>query len=281
MSRYRRFPYDKQVTDPWLIRSVHPGNADAGQSVDIVVVSYNCLAHLKRCIGSIRQHADLAYTLLVVDNASTDGTREYLNSLPGATVILNTRNWGYARACNQGANAGQGRYILLLNADTAATPGWLSALVRGFQSDSQIAVVGPKLVDFQNRIVSAGVIGSNASPRIRGWMKPDDPGLYARPIDCLSVSGAAYMIRRDLIPVLGLFDESYFFYYEETDYSYNARRHGYRVVYWPYSRMYHAVSGASGNKSGQELRQMFSESERYFRAKWADFLKEEREYGDG
>ena len=280
MSGYRRFPYAKQSTGPWPNVSARPAGTRAGDTVDIVVVSYNCLAYLKRCVQSIEQHADLPYTLWVVDNGSTDGTRDDLNALHRATVIWNDSNLGYAKACNQGARAGNARYILFLNADTAATPGWLSELVRAFQSDPQIAVVGPKVVDFHNRIVSAGVVGTNAKPSIRGWMTPDAPDRYATPIDCLSVSGAAYMIRRDLIPVLGLFDEAYFFYYEETDYSYNARYHGYRVVYWPSSRMYHVVSGASGNQTGKELRQMFDESQRHFQRKWAAFLKEERKYGE-
>ncbi|MCL4494489.1 MAG: glycosyltransferase family 2 protein [Firmicutes bacterium] len=248
--------------------------------VDIVVISYNCVDYLKRCINSIERYTDYPYALWIVDNASTDGTQEYLHTLSRATVIPNPVNRGYAQACNQGARLGTGRYILFLNADTEATPGWLSPLVKCFESDSHIAVVGPKLVNYDNKIVGAGVVGANGSPLIRGWMEPDDPDRFAVQTDCLSVCGAAYMIRRDLIPELGLFDEHYFFYFEETDYSYNARYNGYRVVYCPASRMYHAVAASSQDKTPEQLRGLFMESERYFQQKWGEFLKEVRTYGD-
>ena len=249
-------------------------------TVDIVVVSYNCLEYLKKCINSIEQHTDYPFTLTIVDNASTDGTQEYLQTLSQVKVIINSSNRGYGQACNQGAKAGVGDFILFLNADTEATPGWLSPLVQCFQTDPRIAVVGPKLVNYDNKIVGAGVVGANAAPKLRGWLTPDGPQQFTMQMDCLSVCGAAYMIRRDLINDLGLFDEHYFFYFEETDYSYNARYKRYRVVYCPASRMYHALAASSQGKAPEELRELFTQSERYFNEKWSEFLKEERTYGE-
>ncbi len=254
--------------------------SSANTRVDIVVVSYNSLDYLKKCLESLEQYADYPYALYVVDNASTDGSREFLKTLTTVTVILADANQGYAKACNQGARAGTGSYILFLNADSEAAPNFLRPMVRCFESDPHIAVVGPKLVNFENKIVGAGVVGTNATPRLQGWMEPDGPDKYSRQMDCLSMCGAAYMIRRDLIPRLGLFDEHYFFYYEETDYSYNARKNGYRVVYCPGSRMYHAVAGSSHDSTPEQLRALFMDSERYFQQKWSDFLKEETLYGD-
>lgn len=241
--------------------------------VDIVVVNWNTKDILARCLDSILLHTDYPYHVYAVDNGSTDGSQEYLAGLshPQVTVILNQENLGYSGGCNRGARAGNGRYIIFLNSDVIVTPGWLTPLVRCMESDPRIAVVGPKTVDKQNRITGAGVVGTYAKPQLRGFLEPDAPGKFDQVEDCLSVSGAAYMIRRDLIPVLGLFDERFFFYYEETDYSYNAKSHGYRVVYCPESKIYHLFGASS--KDQDLLQGFFRKGGKLFREKWKSLIE--------
>ncbi len=240
--------------------------------LDLVIVSYNTRGLVLDCLRSIRAHTPAPHRVILVDNGSCDGTVEAVRQLKwkNVSILVNTDNTGYAKACNQGICAGNSPYIMLMNSDVLVTPGWLSPLIECMQSDERIAVVGPKTVDRAGRITGAGIVGTNARHYPRGLFEPDGPGMYEKQEDCISVSGAAYLIRRDLLPVLGMFDEHYFFYFEETDYSFHARSQGFRVVYCPRSRIYHLMGRSCQNHA--YLRALFERSERYFRGKWAHLM---------
>jgi GT2 family glycosyltransferase len=242
-----------------------------GDLLDIVIVNFNTADHLADCVRSIRKHTlRNSYQIRVVDNASTDDSPRLIRSLPGVKAIFNETNRGYGSACNQGINAGNGQYILLLNSDIRVTPNWLPPLLRVLRSSRQIAVVGPKLVNPKGLIVGAGVVGTNAHPIIRGLGEPNRASRYNRTIECLSVGGACMGIKRELLPELGLFDENYFHYFEETDYCFNARFHGYRVIYCGESQVIHYGHGSCRNS--EKLDSYFRSSEMYFKEKWRHFL---------
>jgi GT2 family glycosyltransferase len=156
-----------------------------------------------------------------------------------------------------------------MNSDLEVAPGWLSSLVNCIKSSDDIAIVGPKLVNERGLIVGAG---TGFDFKLRGWLKPEDDPVFNRQVDVLSVCGACYSIKRELLIELGYFDERYFFYFEELDYSFNAIYHGYRVVYCPESKVYHFITGKhvhtpnSGNKNLKE--KYYDESRMKFDAKW-------------
>jgi len=242
--------------------------------IDLVVVSYNTARWTMACVHSILCHTPEPRRVIVVDNASTDDTLVQLRTLQQTvTVISNDHNTGYARACNLGIAAGHNPFIALLNSDVQVTQGWLEPLLDCLRSDPRIAVVGPKTVTQDGRITGAGVVGTLKDHAPRGYLQPDRADLYNEQEDCFSVSGAAYVIRRGLVSELGLFDERYFFYFEETDYSVNARAHGYRVVYCPASRIIH--EGGQSNRDDHQLRRYFLESRRYFMKKWTGVCDDE------
>ena len=244
-------------------------------AVDLIVISFNTRQLVLDCLRSIRAHTQVTNHIILVDNGSSDGTVEAVRGLgfKDMTIVANARNAGYAKACNQGIHAGSSPYIVLMNSDVVVTPGWLSPLIACMQSDPQIAVVGPKMVDRAGRITGAGIVGTNARHYPRGLLEPDRPGIYEDQEDCISVTGAAYLIRRDLLATLGMFDENYFFYFEETDYSFQARSKGFRVVYCPQSRIYHLMGRSCQDHA--YLRALFEHSERYFHRKWAYLMAEE------
>ncbi len=246
-------------------------------AIDIIVISYNTKDLLLACLNSVQAFTPEPHQLIVVDNASHDGTVKALNQLEWSNllVIENDHNLGYAKACNQGILAGHSPYIILLNSDVLATPGWLAPLLSCLRQDPRIAVVGPKMVDQQGRITGAGVVGTYEHHYPRGYLENDQPGKYEQQEDCFSVCGAAYLIAREHLPILGLFDEHYFFYFEETDYSLHAHENDFRVVYCPSSKIYH-LSGQS-NHNHTQLRRYFEESERYFRAKWKHLDRRSKE----
>ncbi|MTI61417.1 MAG: glycosyltransferase [Firmicutes bacterium] len=242
--------------------------------VDLIIVNYNTLDYLKKCLASIKSKTREDYNIIVVDNGSSDGSKEYLKKQENILLIENKENLGYARACNQGIIAGSAEYIVLLNSDIEVTTDWLGKMIKAAAGDD-VAVVGPKLINKEGLIVGAGVDSLRDDFKPRGWKELDRPGVYDQQEDLLSVGGACYLIKRDLLPVLGLFDEGYFFYFEELDYSLRAREKGYRVVYCPQARVIHHHEGSlkSGNKNNKLKRdRYFSASRKRFKSKWGEVI---------
>lgn len=242
--------------------------------VDLIIVNYNTLDYLKKCLTSIKSKTREDYNIIVVDNGSSDGSIEYLKKQEDILLIENKENLGYARACNQGIIAGSAEYIVLLNSDIEVKTDWLGEMVKVAGKDD-VAVVGPKLINEEGLIVGAGVDSLRDDFKPRGWKELDRPGVYDQQEDLLSVGGACYLIKRNLLPILGLFDEGYFFYFEELDYSLRAREKGYRVVYCPQARVIHHHEGSlkPNNKNDKLQRERyFSESKKRFKSKWGELI---------
>ena len=237
-----------------------------GNQADLIIVSYNSKHELQNCIRSIREYTTYPYRLIVVDNNSTDGSVELLRSYSNIKLIALKTNRGYGAGANQGIKAGNGEFIFILNSDLIVTPGWLEPLVKCLKSNPKAAVVGPKMLTPDGRIAGAGVVGTEAHPNLRGFMEPNQQDLYNTTESCVSVSGACYGIKRSLLPVNGFFDESFFMFFEETDYSYRVRAHGYEVIYCPKSCIYHDMKWEQRNHTA--LGRLFEHSRIIFEHKW-------------
>lgn len=111
--------------------------------VSLILLTYNNLAYTKEAIKSIAKYTNPKYELIIVDNNSTDGTHEYLTDLPFAKCILNTENKGYPGGCNAGISAANGSFLCFLNNDIIVTGGWLENLLKYFQADEKLGIVGP------------------------------------------------------------------------------------------------------------------------------------------
>lgn len=167
-------------------------------------------------------------------------------------------NVGYARACNDAALYGNREIIGFFNADTRLSPGLLREIVAGFDRHPSWAIVGPRQYDDQNRITHAGIFGTEAQPKLRGWKEYDIGQFNDVDENAVSVSGSAYFIHRNVWQILtdcpiyreiapeadGAFLPTQH-YYEETWCSYHARAHGYCVVYYGAVGMLHRWHQAS------------------------------------
>lgn len=223
--------------------------------VSIVIPLYNKLDYTINCVKSLEKTLSLPrkdIEIIVVDNNSTDGTEAFLKQLSDSfTTIINDENLGFAQACNQGAAASTGRYILFLNNDTVALPGWLDTLVKAIEKDKKIGVVGSKLLFPDGTIQHAGVAIARDAP----WpLSPfhlyykghaDLPELLESR-DYQVVTGACLMIRRELFFSLNGFDTNYINGYEDVDLCFKVRERGLRVVYSPESVLYHHESVSDG-----------------------------------
>jgi len=218
--------------------------------VSIIIPVHNNLAYTRQCLEALIQNTpDELYEVIIVDNGSTDGTKDFLKSLRGdVEIITNQTNLGFAKACNQGAKAARGDYLVFLNNDTIPQKGWLSELVKLAERDEKIAVIGSKLIyPGTNRIQHAGIeIMKDGIPDhlFRG-VDADDPRVNQLK-EVQMVTGACMLVRRELFLKLGMFDEGYLNGVEDVDFCLRAREEGYRVMYCPTSVLYHYEGVSQG-----------------------------------
>ncbi|MFL6256701.1 MAG: glycosyltransferase [Pyrinomonadaceae bacterium] len=245
-------------------------------TTSVIIPVFNKVEFTFQCLRSLLREINFKETeVIVVDNASTDRTRELLQHFRGhVRVIENAENRGFVDACNQGAELARGRYLVFLNNDTIVLPGWLEALVETAERDERAGAVGSLLLYPDGRIQEAGsVIWSNGETLHYGWGKsPEDRRFtFAREVDYCS--GASLLIRRELFERLGGFDRRYApAYYEDTDLCMGVRSLGYKVVYQPASRLYHFEGATAGTdpRAGFKRFQVINHDKFY--DKWRDVL---------
>jgi GT2 family glycosyltransferase len=223
--------------------------------LSIVIVNWNTESVLRECLRSIgRPAAPEAFEIILVDNASIDGTVDMVRrEFPHATVLSNPANRGFAAACNQGIVRAQGRYLLLLNPDTVVHPGALDSMTEFMDNNSEVGICGPLLLNsdgttqpsvrrfpgFRSALHHNTILRSVGlfRGRYRAYMMSGFA--YDRTLDVDQVMGAALMTRRSVIDQIGLLDERFFMYYEEVDFCCRAKRAGWRVTFVPQARITH------------------------------------------
>jgi GT2 family glycosyltransferase/Flp pilus assembly protein TadD len=224
--------------------------------VSIIIPVFNQLAYTRRCLESLsRNTPDGSYELIIVDNGSSDGTAEFLENLRlPVHVITNPENNGFARACNRGAEAAHGDYLLFLNNDTEPESGWLEPLVEVIHADSTIGATGSKLLFPDGTIQHAGVV--IADDRTTGDPLIGKHIYYGKPADIPEASArrryqaltaASLLVRSSAFFQAEGFDENYWNGYEDIDLCFKLGKLGYKLVYVPESIVVHHES-----KSGAE-----------------------------
>ncbi len=221
--------------------------------VSIVIVTWNGIELLKRFLPSVlaTDYPDLE--VVVADNASLDGTAEWLTSThPDVTVVRHPDNWLFARGNNAALEAATGELICFLNNDVEVPDHWLSPLVAALE-DETVAAVQPKLLQHDDRSMfeyaggSGGFLDALAVPFTRGRILDTlevDRGQYDDARDVFWATGAAMLVRRDAFEAAGGFDESFGMHQEEIDLCWRLWRMGRRVRVEPASEVYH-LGGAS------------------------------------
>jgi hypothetical protein len=207
----------------------------------IILVNYNNQEDLIRCLPGLFLTKDVTYQVILVDNASTDGSPAVLEAaFPGLEVVRAQSNLGFAEGCNLGAKYAQGEYLVFLNPDTVVKPDWLAPLVACLEQQPKAGMVTSKilLLEQPGLINTAGNnIHISGITLCRGARQPEEN--LTEPTEVSAVSGAAFAIRHSLFDFLGGFDSDYFMYMEDTDLSWRARLAGYNCLYEPKSLVYH------------------------------------------
>ncbi|MCX8070257.1 MAG: glycosyltransferase, partial [Thermodesulfovibrionales bacterium] len=230
------------------------------EKVEIIIVNYNGLKHLKRCIPSVLNTNYPFFSVTVVDNNSSDGSVDYLkNFFPQVKVIINSSNLGFGLANDIAIKQSDANLIALLNNDTEVEPNWLTYLVAYLMYDESIAATSSKLLLMNHpSVINNG--GSAMSYLGFGYDKglylPDGKG-FSEPKEILFPSGASCVMRKDVYLKVGGFDTSFFMYHEDVDLGWRFWIFGYKVIFVPQSRVYHAYGGTSHKIGGYSFREIY------------------------
>ena len=205
---------------------------------------------MEPCLESLTHQTCSDFRILVVDNASTDGTLDYMEeNYPEIEVIALDQNYGFSKAVNIGIQNSTTPYVLLLNNDTTVDPHFVEEMVKAIKSSKRIFSVSSKMIQMYHPelIDSAGDLYTLVGWGIcRGTGRPVSN--YTRQDDIFTACAGAAIYRRSVFKKIGYFDENHFAYLEDIDVGYRAKIYGYRNIYCPTALVYHVGSGTSGSK---------------------------------
>jgi GT2 family glycosyltransferase/glycosyltransferase involved in cell wall biosynthesis len=233
------------------VETISPVSQGQGHLSSIIIPVCNNLELTRNCLESIEKHTDRgSCEIIVVDNGSTDGTRQFLEEKAAqGTVkpIVNPANLGFARASNQGANAAAGEYLVFLNNDTLVTAGWLKELTRAAAQDRKSAAVGAKLLYPDDTVQHAGVVFSAEKKlfHIYKHFHRDHPAVN-RERAFQSLSAACLLVKREVFFEVGLFNEQFLNGFEDVDLCLKMGSKGWKLLYQPQSVVYHLESKTPG-----------------------------------
>ena len=235
----------------------------------MIIVSFNTKDILRECLESVERESDgLQIEILVVDNHSSDGSPEMIESeFPRVRVLRSSINLGFGAANNLAIEAAGGRYVILLNSDAFLCPGSLKAAVNNMNLHPEVALAGARLVGrdfswqpsarmfpsiFNDALVLTGLAARFPKSRFFGhfdrtWADPSEPAQ----VDW--VPGAFSIFRAQVLEKVGLFDPRFFMYSEEVDLCRRIKNAGYQVWYWPDIQVIHIGGESSRQVKNLEL----------------------------
>jgi N-acetylglucosaminyl-diphospho-decaprenol L-rhamnosyltransferase len=234
--------------------------------LSVIIVSWNVRDLLRKCLWAVDRgpwsvdgvpttdHRPLSTEVIVVDNASSDGTVEMLRAeFPDVRVIPNSENVGFTRGNNQALAVAQGRYLFLLNPDTELRPGALQTLIDYADAHPHAGIIGPRLFYGDGTLQSSRrrfptlATAFLESTKLQQWFPRNRALTRYYMLDMSDdatqevdwVNGSAMFVRREVYDQIGGFDEAFFMYSEELDWCYRAKQAGWQIVYLPTAQITH------------------------------------------
>jgi GT2 family glycosyltransferase len=220
--------------------------------VSIIIPNWNGARWLERCLRSLRAQHFSDFELLVVDNGSTDDSLALVQQcFPEARCLAMGRNVGFAAAVNAGIRATCGEFVVLLNNDTEADPGWLAGLVEALDRRPEFTFAASRMRQDERRDLIDGAgdaLNWYGIPSKIGHGETDGAA-FDEEREVFGACAGAALYRRSLFAEIGLFEETFFAYIEDVDVSFRARLAGHRCLYVPAAVVYHVGSATAGRNS--------------------------------
>jgi GT2 family glycosyltransferase len=234
------------VREPRLDQ-IHP-------TVTVVVPTLAADETLDECLASLERQTFSDFEVIVVDNSARHAMGNLGQEGGRVRAIANDRNVGFGAAVNQAFRESTAPYLAVLNDDATAHPGWLEALLAAIKPRPDVGMCASQVRNASDGCLdSAGMlICLDGSSKQRGHL--ESPAAYARKEEALLPSGSAALYRREMLEEIGLFDESFFLYCEDTDLGLRARWAGWECLYVPEAVVEHRYSHSSGKASALKAR---------------------------
>lgn len=218
--------------------------------VSTIVLNWNGKDIIFPCLNSLCKQTYPYHEIILVDNASTDGSVELIEKEYGhvVTIVRNPKNLGFAEGVNTGIRNSRGEFIALLNSDATVKNNWLEQLVRKMQSSESLGMCACKvyLADREGILDNTGeLFCRDGLNRTRGRLEPDT-GQYDTSEDVLCPSGCAALYRRKMLEDVGFFDKHFFAYGDDMDIGLRGRMLGYQAAYVSSAIAHHQLSASSG-----------------------------------
>lgn len=245
--------------------------------ISIIIVNWNSEDYIINCIYTLFQKKKpISQEVIIIDNASQKGSFEELRrKYPFINLIENEKNIGFSKAVNQGIKKANGKYLLLINPDTEIKNNIIKELINFMETNPQAGIIGVQLLNEngsrQNSIANFPSLATELlNKRLLRFLFPKKyPGKerrYSEPIEVDSVIGACMMVRREAVEQVGLLDEDYFLFFEETDWCYRMKKAGWKVYHVPQAEVIH-FQGKSVEKEKERAKV------EYYRSRYIFFKK--------
>ncbi len=242
--------------------------------VSIIIAAYNALEYSKTCLQAIQDYTPTGYKLILINNGSTDGTKEYFDRIPGARVIHNEENRGFAGGYNQGMKAASTRYMVLLNNDCIVSHNWLSNMLACAESEPGIGIVGPRAnrVPARQRLEQEFEDLGELHVFTATFNRPDSSRWF--PVS--SLSAFCYLLKREVVEKIGFFDEAFGpGTNEDRDYCMRARLAGFKL-FCAGDVFIHHFSHRTFIANDIDLKALYRYNQYLFDRKWGRFKSKKK-----
>ncbi len=216
--------------------------------ISVVVLNWNGYEFVDQCLKSLQAQTYPNLEVIVVDNASTDGSVELVrDGFRDVKLILNEKNLGFGGGNNIGIQASSGRYIMMLNNDTHLDPKCVDEMKRSIEKDERYGACASKvLLECEDNLIDAAGIAVFPDGLSIGRGRLERGDRYVEEQEVFGASGCACLYRREMLEDIGLYDEDFFAYADDTDLGWRARLAGWKCIYNPRAIVYHLHSAGSG-----------------------------------
>ena len=214
--------------------------------VSVIIVNFNGKRFLQDCLSSILKQTHTPFEVILVDNASHDGSVGFIQEhFPQVRIFIQKENLGFAGGSNAGIREARGEFILTLNNDTIVPPDFISEIIKPMIPDPSVGMCASKMVFPDGRINSTAICISRSGAAWDRGGGEQDHGQYDTSEEVFGPCAGAALYRRSMLDEIGLFDEDFFLFMEDVDLAFRARLAGWKCWYVPTARVVHFHGGTA------------------------------------